>query len=156
LQIKPAVASMDGSTVRFDDGTEFEADLIICATGYKIDFPFCDAETIGWDGDRPALFLNAFHPEYDSLFVAGMIQPTGGIWQLVDYQAQLMAKFIAARRDGRPSADWFRELKKNAADAGQGGLRFIDSPRHALEVEYFRYKRRLQRLNAEFDRRNRR
>lgn len=154
LEIKPAIQSVDGNTVRFEDGSAQDVDLIVCATGYKVSFPFCEEGTFDWEGDRPALFLNAFHPARDNLFFAGLIQPTGGIWQLVDYQAQLIARFICAQSNQTPSADWFRKVKTNHADDGRGGVRFIDSPRHALEVEYFRYKRRLQKLIAEFDRRD--
>jgi hypothetical protein len=153
LQIKPAVAAVEGTVVHFVDKTELDVDLIICATGYQIEFPFCDASTIPWDSHRPALFLNVFHPQYDDLFVAGLIQPNGGIWQLVDLQSQLIARFILAVRNQSRAADWFRKQKRNGADAGCGGLKYVDSPRHAVEVDYFRYQRRLQRMIAKFDRR---
>ena len=61
---------------------------------------------LNWQGDRPGLFLHVFHPQYDNLFVAGLIQPDSGLWGLVDRQAQLIARFLLAgaqRAAARPS-----------------------------------------------------
>ncbi len=91
---KPEVAELCGNHVRFKDGSEERVEVIIYATGYNIVFPFMDKKYLNWKNNRPHLYLNIFHPEYDNLFVAGLIQPDSGQWGLVDYQIKLIAKFI--------------------------------------------------------------
>ena len=84
----------------FADGSEEPIDLIIYATGYNITFPFIAREHLNYQGDRPQLCFNVFHPERDDLFVAGLIQSDSGQFGLVDCQAQLIAAYVAglARR----------------------------------------------------------
>ena len=43
---KPNIASLEGERVRFADGSEVHADVVVYCTGYKITFPFFD-ETSG-------------------------------------------------------------------------------------------------------------
>jgi cation diffusion facilitator CzcD-associated flavoprotein CzcO len=152
VTVKPQISEASGNQLRFEDGTTEELDLVICATGYKIGFPFCERQTFSWEGERPKLFLNVFHPVANNLFVVGMIQPNGGIWQLADYQSQLVARYIIAQRTSAPAAEWFERMKANPLQTHSSP--YIDSPRHAVEVDYFHYRRRLRGLLREFDRRN--
>ncbi|HEX4000626.1 MAG TPA: NAD(P)-binding domain-containing protein [Pirellulales bacterium] len=146
---KPDVARFDGDIVRFIDGSSEPIDVVVFATGYKISFPFIDRGHLNWRDGRPCLYLNAFHPQYDHLFVAGMLQPDGGIWELSHYQAQLMARFIQALDAGSPRADYFRRQKSSGSSDLSGGIRYVDSTRHRIEVEHFSYRRRLKKLIAE-------
>lgn len=146
IQVVPSIERLLGDRVRLTDGREIAVDLIIQAIGYDVSFPFVDRDLLIDEHGRPKLFLNAFHPHHDNLFVAGLLQPNSGLWGLVDYQAQLMAAFwIAQQRDER-TAQWFRELKRSQQPDLTHGMRFIDSPRHALEVEYYSYRERLKKL----------
>ncbi|MGH7452657.1 MAG: flavin-containing monooxygenase, partial [bacterium] len=69
---KPDVAELRRDHVRFKDGSEERVEVIIYATGYNIVFPFMDKKYLNWKSNRPHLYLNIFHPEYDNLFVAGL------------------------------------------------------------------------------------
>ena len=150
IQIKANIERLCGSRIRFGDGSEEEIDLLIYATGYKLSFPFLDANLLCDAGGRPQLFLNVFHPELDNLFVAGLIQPNSGLWALADYQAQLIAAYWIAQQKNSPAAAWFRRLKSATKADLRGGIRFVDSPRHVLEVDYFAYRRQLQGLLKRF------
>jgi hypothetical protein len=136
--------------VRFVDGSSEPIDLIVYATGFHISFPFIDRQLLNWNDGKPQLFLNAFHPNYDNLFVAGMIQPDSGIWGLVHYQARLMARFIQESRANSAKAVWFRRLKSDASIDLGSGIRYVPTPRHLLEVEHFTYRRRLKKLISQF------
>ena len=150
IEPKPDVARFDGPRVWFADGSAADVDLVIYATGFKISFPFIDMRYLNWRDGRPELYLNVFHPQYDNLFVAGMIQPDSGEWGLVDYQAQLIARFIRKQEANPALAEWFRGLKaKRRGPNLAAGIRYVKSPRHLLEVEHFSYRRRLQRLIAQ-------
>lgn len=150
IQIRPDVERLCGDGVRFVDGREEPVDLIVCATGYQISFPFLDPALVIDPSGGPRLFLNAFHPQHDNFFVAGLIQPNSGLWGLVDWQAQLMAAFIHAQTDDPPRADAFRQLKSQPTADLSGGIQFVRTARHRLEVEYFAYRQRVQQLLRKF------
>jgi len=148
LAIRPDIADLAGDQVRFVDGTVESVDLIIYATGYRLSFPFIERQHLNWQNDRPALFMNVFHPDRDDLFVAGLIQPDSGQWGLVDYQAQLIAKYLKAKERSTSTAKWFGKLKQSTHPKLNQGIRYVDTPRHRLEVEHFSYRRKLQKLIA--------
>jgi cation diffusion facilitator CzcD-associated flavoprotein CzcO len=150
IQPKSAVVEFNGNEAIFNDGTKAEFDLVIAATGYQIDFPFIARELLNWREGLPRLYLHAFHPQDDSLFVAGMIQPDSGQWGLTDWQARLMTEYIQAQVAGRTA--WFDELKAGPQPALNNGIAYANSARHQLEVEHFSYRRRLEKLSARFER----
>ena len=145
---KPDVAELCGDQVRFADGSHELVDLIIYATGYKISFPFLDRALLNWRDGKPRLYLNVFHPERDDLFVVGLIQPDSGQFGLVGRQAELVARYLRAIAGRRPEAEAFRSRKRTAADLS-GGARYLDSERHRLEVDHFRYRKALEREIAQ-------
>jgi hypothetical protein len=150
LAVKRNVAELKGTSVKFVDGSEEPIDLIVFATGYRISFPFLNPSLVLDAHGKPRLYLNAFHPERDDFFVAGLIQPDSGIWGLADLQCRIMAHYLRGRRDDPASVAWFAKLKSQGPiDLGHG-VRYIDSPRHALEVEYFSYRQRLRKLLHRF------
>ncbi len=146
IQVRPNVAELCGSEVKFADGSQGEFDLLIYATGYKLSFPFLDPSLVIDERGWPRLWLNAFHPQRDDFFVAGLIQPDSGIWGLADLQCRLMAHFVHGLRENPQSIEWLKQLKsRGRIDLGEG-VRYLNSPRHALEVEYYSYRQRLKKL----------
>jgi cation diffusion facilitator CzcD-associated flavoprotein CzcO len=143
---KPDVAELCGDRVRFKDGSAEQIEVIVYATGFNITFPFMDKKYLNWKNDRPNLYLNIFHPEYDNLFVAGLIQPDSGQWGLVDYQTQLIAKFILAQEQNPAKAHRFRRLKAGPPPNLSNGIKYLDSTRHYVEIEHFSYRERLKKL----------
>ncbi|MEM8680431.1 MAG: NAD(P)-binding domain-containing protein, partial [Planctomycetota bacterium] len=142
VRIRPDVNRLDGSQVCFKDGTDDPFDTIICATGYRPEFPFLPP------GQMDNLYLNVFHRERNDLFAVGLIQPSGSIWSLADYQSQLIAKVLLAARDDRPTAATFAQAKRR--DGYRSNIRYLSSDRHRLEVEYFGYERSLKTHLARF------
>jgi hypothetical protein len=145
IRVKPNVERLDGDQVLFSDGSREKIDLIIYATGYKLSFPFIDRGHLNWRGDRPELYVNVFHPEKDDLFVAGLIQPDSGQFGLVDYQAKLIAAYVRGTDDRTAAAERFRREKRSGLVRLDGGIHYVNSPRHLIEVEHFSYRRLLQR-----------
>ena len=148
---KPDIDKLDGATVHFVDGTYEEFDLIIYATGYQIAFPFIDNQWLNWRDGRPCLYNKVFHPTYDNLFVAGMIQPDSGQFGLVDWQMKAVATFLRAIRDGSAAADFLRQLKKDRTEDLGSGIEFKDSTRHYLEVEHWSYRQGLEKLVSDMN-----
>ena len=148
LSVRPDVAELQGDRVRFVDDCEETFDVILYATGYRLSFPFLDTAHLNWHDGRPNLFLSIFHPERSNLFCAGLIQPDSGQWGLVDYQAQLITRYLQAVEKKTPAASWFDRLKKSTAAQQSQQIPYIDTPRHRLEVEHFSYRRQMQKLIA--------
>lgn len=148
IGVVPEIRDIEGLKVRFVDNREIEVDTIICATGYQVTFPFLSSSLVSELLDAEGhtrLFLHAFHPQRDDLFVVGLLQPNSGLWPLADDQARLIAAYLKACQEGRPSAARFRQTKATKQLNLSGGQRFLDSPRHALEVDYYQYRRQLRR-----------
>lgn len=135
---KPDVARLAGRAAVFADGTQEEVDAIVCATGYRLTFPFLDDRWLNLRDGRPVFFKNVFHPHFDNLFLVGFIQPNSGLWFLAELQAELVARALK-----HPSS----RLRAAIADRQETRyFNYLPSPRHHLEVDYLRYERDLRRL----------
>lgn len=153
IAVKPNIASLAGGKVEFVDGSTEKIDTIVYATGFKVSFPFIDHTHLNWRDEAPDLFMHQFHPHRDDLAVVGLFQSaTGGHWALMHYQAQLLARFLAARQQGH-DLDWFRQLRAKPTPDLRGGFGKMESERQRLTVEPVLFNRRLNRLIRDFDRR---
>jgi thioredoxin reductase len=137
---KPDVACFEGPEVVFTDGSRVTADLVVFATGYRIRFPFLDQGALNWQEGRPVLYRNVFHPERDDLFVAGLIQPDSGQFCLVHWQTVAIARFLELRAHDPRGADAFlARARGHLEDRSDGGVRYLESTRHLVEVEHADY-----------------
>jgi Flavin-binding monooxygenase-like len=131
--------------VRFADGSEVEADLVVFATGYEIALPFIDNDLLFDAHQRPRLFFHVFHPQFDDFFAVGLIQANGSIWRTADDQSKLIASFLIADTEGHERASWFRALKAQGPERSAGST-YVKSERHRLETNYYAYRRAARRL----------
>ncbi len=146
LSIKPAIRHLDGKEVVFTDGSTEQIDLIVCATGYVLSIPFIDPTHLNWVDKSPELYLNMMHPTYDNLFVLGLMQPSSGQWQIVDYQAQAVAGFVRAQVTNPAAADRVKRLKEGPSPDLGPGLNYVNTSRHFFEIEHGSYRRYMKRL----------
>lgn len=86
IECRPAITAIDGTSVRFADGTRTDADVLICATGYDLDVPYL---TI-LDPDRE-LYQRTFHPGLPGLGVIGQFLAQGPYFPLLELQARWIA-----------------------------------------------------------------
>lgn len=141
LTARPDIADMRGRTVTFTDGSRADYDLILLATGYKLDYPFIDSELLNWQGDAPALYLNVFHPRYDNLFMMGMIEAAGLGWEGRNEQAELVALYLKRRAEGHTAAAGLEKTKRErAGDTLDGGYRYLKLSRMAYYVHKDSYR----------------
>lgn len=148
LRVRPDIARLDGETVRFRDGTSGSYDLILAATGYRLEYPFIDRELLNWRGDAPHLYLNAMHPERDDLFVLGMVEASGLGWQGRHEQAEMVARYIRGLREGRAAAGRLQAEKKAGFSRATGGMAYLDLPRMAYYVDKATYRKAVTRWIA--------
>jgi hypothetical protein len=136
---RPDIARFEGRTVHFVDGSSSEVDVVIAATGYVTRFPFLDTGEVGdYSGREVSLYLKVFHPRFEDLFFIGLFQPQGCIWPLSDWQGRLVARALlgAWKRPENIEAAIRREME-------HPDFAFTDSLRHAVEVDYHDYRKRL-------------
>jgi cation diffusion facilitator CzcD-associated flavoprotein CzcO len=150
---KPGIKRIEGKRVVFDDENETseEVDLLIWATGYRVHFPFMDDSYVFDDKGWPRLFIHTFHREWDDFFVCGLFEPAeGGVWQIADYQARLIAAFITAQEEDPKRAAWFHQLKAEANPDIGHGLKPQDTPWHRFEIQHLRFRRYMAKLLKKF------
>ncbi len=146
VEPRPDLRELAGREVRFADGSSEPVDLILYATGYRVSFPFLSPGHLNSADGRPDFHLHLLHPTYDNLFIVGMLQPDSGVWRLMDLQARVVARYVAALGSGAHALRAVRALKQGPRPDLGGGIRYLASDRHRFEVEHSSYQRRLKRL----------
>lgn len=148
------IAAIDGHRVRFADGASAEYDLILQATGYQLDYPFIERRHLNWpeSEDAPQLYMNIFHPQYDNLFMMGMIEATGLGWEGRNQQARLVALYLHHRQAGSQAVAALDQARQNrAGERLDGGYRYIKLARMAYYVNKEVYLAALHRHIAELE-----
>lgn len=145
LTIQPDIDRFEGKTVHFKDGTRAEYDMVLAATGYKLDYPFIDNAHLNWQGDAPHLYLNCMHPERDDIFVLGMVEASGLGWQGRHEQAEMVVRYIKGLRTGAEEARALQETKAKGFARATGGMNYIDLPRMAYYVDKATYRKAVTR-----------
>jgi dimethylaniline monooxygenase (N-oxide forming) len=133
---QPNIASLDRSSVRFADGTEVEADVVVYCTGYKITFPFFEEDLISAPENHIELFRRVFHPQIPNVAFIGLLQPLGAIMPLAEAQGAWVGDYLegdyALPSPGEMQADI-------EADQKAMSERYVASKRHTIQVDYDDY-----------------
>jgi cation diffusion facilitator CzcD-associated flavoprotein CzcO len=108
---RPGISSIDGRTVRFDDGSSETVDAIICATGYDVDIPYLSRAVRERLGPDLALYQRTFHPDVPGLGVIGQFLAQGPYLPLLELQA----RWIAAVWSGAATLPDVRAMRHAAA-----------------------------------------
>ncbi len=143
IEIRPGIAHLAGERVRFVDGREDTIDTIICATGYQIATPFLDEAVFSAPNNEVRLFEYVIHPEYPRLFFLGLVQPWGAVAPLAEEQARWIAKLLdgECKLPSRQAMTWAMDRARHAMRR-----RYVSSPRHTIQVDFFAYQSSLRRL----------
>ncbi len=80
---KPAVQELQGDRVLFQDGTIEEFDLIVCATGYHLAYPFLPSELHRVEQAMVKCYGGSFLADYKGLYYIGWGQARGGVGSLI-------------------------------------------------------------------------
>ncbi len=143
VKIKPNIQKLDSRKVFFTDGTYGEFDHIVYATGYDIRFPFFDDNFISVKNNEMPLYEYVVHPDYEGLFFVGFIQPLGAVMPLSELQGLWISKLLKKDiqlPDKEKMKSWIAQNRNEMMK------RYGKSSRHTIQVDFFPYKRKLQRL----------
>ncbi|WP_448809149.1 flavin-containing monooxygenase [Agromyces bauzanensis] len=151
LRVVPDIDRFDGRTVHFvdehgADGTSGDYDLVVLATGYRLDYPFVDRAHLDWTAAAPELYLNIFPRSFNGLFVLGMIEASGIGWQGRYEQAELIAAYLAAERRAPDAASRFRAAAGRPWPDLTGGYRYLGLDRMSYYVNKDAYRRTMKRM----------
>jgi cation diffusion facilitator CzcD-associated flavoprotein CzcO len=133
---KPNIASLHGDRLRFVDGSEVHADVVVYCTGYKIAFPFFDADFLSAPDNHIELFRRVFHPDIPGLFFIGLLQPLGAIMPLAEAQGAWVGDHLRGEYALPSPADVRRDI---ARDQEAMKKRYVASKRHTIQVDYDDY-----------------
>lgn len=142
MAYKPGIAELQGDRVRFEDGSVEEVDAIVWCTGYRVTFPFFDADLIAApDNDLP-LFRRVFHPQLDNVFFVGLLQPLGAIMPLSEAQGQWIAAYLRGEYALPEPAALVRDVEHERRKMFK---RYVASKRHTMQVDFDTYLYELRR-----------
>lgn len=146
---KKDVASFEGKTVHFVDGSQEEVDLVILATGYKREYPFLKQEDQDFSGKKLDLFLEVFHRRYNNLFFMGGFESDGAAYGIFGKQAQLIAGYLQSEQTHPAYYQQFTKRKAKTYPNLHGKHTYVDSQRHDHYLQYDQYHKLLdQALSA--------
>ncbi len=153
IKIQKDVVGFEGKTVKFKDGSSEDYDMVMLATGYKLNYPFIDKKHVNWPEDQksPQLYLNIFTPHHDNLFILGMVEATGLGWEGRNKQAELVAHYIKTQQEKPQKAEKMTKLYKNGKLDLKGGYKYMNVDRMAYYVHKDTYlkqgKKHLKMVN---------
>jgi dimethylaniline monooxygenase (N-oxide forming) len=142
ITVKPNIARLEGDSVRFEDGSVQQVDKVVYCTGYKISFPFLDAQLLDPSGDnRIELYRRVVHPRLDGLYFIGLIQPLGAIMPIAELQSEWIADVVQGRVSLPSKAEQVREIAREQSAMRK---RYVASKRHTIQVDFWPYLRQLK------------
>lgn len=95
LIAKPDIERLDGDAVVFAGGERVQADIIICATGYHLSYPYFAADIADTSDDDLNLFCGIMPRDRRDLFYIGVSRPFGAFWPIAEAQAQFVGALLA-------------------------------------------------------------
>ena len=143
IAVKPNISAFTGGrTVRFEDGSEEQVDLVVYCTGYKISFPFLDPALISAPDNEIPLYRRVVSPEHRGLYFIGLLQPLGAIMPLAEAQSEWIADVL----EGIVTLPDRRSMERVIArERRRMARRYVASKRHTIQVDFAPYLRTIQR-----------
>jgi cation diffusion facilitator CzcD-associated flavoprotein CzcO len=136
IEPKPNIARLTKDTVVFADGSEVAADVVVYCTGYKVTFPFFDAELIAAPENDLPLFRRVFHPRIPSVFFIGLLQPLGAIMPIAATQSEWVCDYLSGRYALPDPAVLRADIERERERMFK---RYVASKRHTMQVDYDDY-----------------
>jgi flavin-binding monooxygenase-like protein len=91
---RPDVARFDGNRVEFVDGSAGTYDLVVCATGFNLEFPFFPKGLVPIRNGVAPLYGGVVLPDYKHLYIASAIHPIYGFGPMISAGGDLLACLI--------------------------------------------------------------
>jgi len=145
IAVKPPIAAFEGGKVRFEDGSVEALDAIIWCTGYRVSFPFFERSFLDVTGNVVPLWNRTVLPGVDNLFFVGLYQPLGSIMQPAELQGRIVGEYLSGRLEFPDEARMRSDMERERRAMER---RYLDSPRHTMQVDFGPFMHRLRRMLA--------
>jgi len=97
IRPKRDIARFEGKTVHFVDGTSEEFDVVVCATGYHVSFPFLPPGLVPVKGSSAQTYGGCVLADYKNIYIIGTSQVRYGFGPLVTPGVDLIARMMLAQ-----------------------------------------------------------
>ncbi|XP_013790436.2 dimethylaniline monooxygenase [N-oxide-forming] 5-like [Limulus polyphemus] len=139
VELKGNIKAFTEKGVIFEEEEEErEADVIILATGYKIQFPFIDEKILSIENNNVDLYKYVIPPKlkHPSLAFIALAQPVGALFPIGEIQARWFALLMSKKAKLPPFGDMMADIKKKRADMAK---RYFESPRNTIQIDWIPY-----------------
>jgi cation diffusion facilitator CzcD-associated flavoprotein CzcO len=143
FECRPGVTRLAGDRVVFSDSSETEADALIFATGYRINFPMLPEPLGRGYGWQFPLYRRILSPHVDGLAFIGILEPGPGLLEIVERQAAWLGEALAGRLPLPPRARWWEAI--DAGGERRSRRQFAETGPHTLLCNRHAYLRLLAR-----------
>lgn len=151
IEVRPAIERLGPDRVYFADGSTEKVDTIFYCTGYKISFPFLDAELFPVEDNKVSLYRRVVPPGLPGLYFIGLVQPIGAIMPMAEIQSEWVADLLEGRATLPSRTGMTREI---AGYHKRLSRRYVGSTRHTIQVDFYPYLREIKRERRVGARRN--
>ncbi|MBP0015158.1 MAG: NAD(P)-binding domain-containing protein [Roseofilum sp. SBFL] len=96
---KPGIDCLHDSTVEFVDGSSANIDLIVCATGYHVAYPFLPDELQRIKGAIVQCYAGTFLDDYKGIYYIGWGQARGGVGSIIGPYSQFLVQCLQLQEE---------------------------------------------------------
>ncbi len=141
--VRPDVTRLEGEHAIFADGSCEEVDVIVFATGYRVNFPFLPDPLGRGDGQQFPLYRRILSPHADNLAFIGILDAGPGRLEIVERQAQWLTEVISGRLVAPSRAEMWASI--DAGNEPRSHHRFGGAGAHTTLCDRYAYLRALNR-----------
>lgn len=150
LRPKPDVERVEGSTVRFVDGTTEDVDVIVTATGYDIEIPWLAEGLVPYAEGHPDFHLGSFVDGVPGLYAVGVLHPSvSDAWAVFDQLVQLVAADAHATLTGE-NAENLRVIRDDYHPDLKADFPFLDVRRNVNQADVVKFRGMIAELATRF------
>ena len=133
IEVQHGIERIDGQTIHFVDGTSGEFDVLVAATGYRIDLPFVSEDIVPTADNRIRLWKRVIPPEWPGLYFVGMMNVVSysNLWAY-EKQVLWLREFLLGNA-ATPSVDEMN--RDNDAKDRYIAKEFKQTIRHTIEED---------------------
>lgn len=136
IAVKQGIQSIDGNRVRFVDGSEEAFDVLIAATGYRIDLDFVPKEILAAEENRLDLYMRMVPPDWPGLFFMGFFNTDTALNMVFEHQARWVRELLLDNARLPDAATMHSAITERTAWYAR---QYKESIRHSIEEEHVRY-----------------
>ncbi|MPZ45116.1 MAG: SidA/IucD/PvdA family monooxygenase [Betaproteobacteria bacterium] len=136
IEVKGGIAGIEGRTIRFDDGTAEEFDVLIAATGYRIDLDVVEPDIVNAEDNQLGLYMRIVPPGWPGLYFMGFFNTDTALNMVFEHQARWVREILLGNAVLPDPSAMRRTIEERAAWYAR---QYKQSVRHTIEEEHVRY-----------------